>query len=169
MDKEFSNLSAESQANWWLKTGKSRRVECKSAYMRWNGKRIVRWYHRNPNIDKNLKEIVTGENYLWLWCRYCNAWILFIFFVYIFIFSAVWVIWIEIFISWFSIHKQENWCKVDPLYEVLHKPTLVPLNTGKEHKYIHTLLTTASFRKISRIQIADIVLWGFSDGRKSCL
>ena len=32
--------------------------------MRWNGKRIVKWCHRNPNIEKALKEIVTGENYL---------------------------------------------------------------------------------------------------------
>ena len=29
--------------------------------MRWNGKRIVKWCHRNPNIEKTLKEIVTGE------------------------------------------------------------------------------------------------------------
>ena len=32
--------------------------------MRWNGKIIVGWCHRNPNIAKTLKEIVTGENYL---------------------------------------------------------------------------------------------------------
>ena len=33
--------------------------------MRWNGKIIVGWCHRHPNIAKTLKEIVTGENYLW--------------------------------------------------------------------------------------------------------
>ena len=32
--------------------------------MRENGKIIVRWCHRNPNIAKTLKEIVTGENNL---------------------------------------------------------------------------------------------------------
>ena len=40
-----------------------RMQKCK--VMRWNGIRIVRWCHRNPNIAKTLKEIVTGENYQW--------------------------------------------------------------------------------------------------------
>ena len=29
--------------------------------MRSNGKTFVRWCHRNPNIAKALKEIVTGK------------------------------------------------------------------------------------------------------------
>ena len=33
--------------------------------MKWNGKRIDRWCHRNLNITKTLKEIVTGENYIY--------------------------------------------------------------------------------------------------------
>ena len=43
--------------------------------MRWNGKRIVRWCHRSPNIAKTLKEIVTGEqlSMIMVWERYCNA------------------------------------------------------------------------------------------------
>ena len=35
--------------------------------MRWNGKGIDRWCHRNPNIAKTVKEIVTGENYVHVW------------------------------------------------------------------------------------------------------
>ena len=32
--------------------------------MRSNGKIIVRWCHKNPNIAKALKKKVTGENYI---------------------------------------------------------------------------------------------------------
>ena len=100
--------------------------------MRWNGKRIVRWCHRNPNIAKALKEIVTGENYLIVWERYCNAStkpeLFFIFFVYIFIHISANMSPFGLTFSQMILHTETskliyNWSF---LFVVLHKPTLLP-------------------------------------------
>ena len=89
--------------------------------MRWNGKGIIRWYHRNPNITKTLNEIVTGENYfmIMVWERYCNAspkpeFFLFSLFIFSFISRLIWVRLGWHFHRWFSIQKQVNWCTIDP-------------------------------------------------------
>ena len=115
----------------------------KCLVMRWNGKRIVRWYHRNPNIAKKLKEIVTGENYLWLWCESVTVtleFFLFSLFIFSFISQLVWVHLDWNFHRWFSIHKQENWCTVDPLslkFCTSQHSYLVPLtNPPSDHEQL---------------------------------
>ena len=112
--------------------------------MRWNGKRIVRWGHRNPNIAKALKEIVTGENYLWSLCESVTVMLLqnqnsfFIFFVYIFIHISANINKVKsnqikyesigLTFSHMILHTETNkliynWSF---LFVVLHKPILLP-------------------------------------------
>ena len=102
----------------------------KCLVMRWNGKRIVRWYHRNPNIAKNLKEIVTGENYLWLWCESVTVTLefflfsLFIFFIHISASMSPFGLKFSQMILPF-INKKTGVQLILYLWS-LHKPTLLP-------------------------------------------
>ena len=100
-----------------------RRVECK---MRWNGKRIVRWCHRNPNIAKFLKKkkvtVENNDNGVRAYVTACNAspkpeFFSFSLFIFSFISELIWVHlacsgWN--FQRWFSIQKEINWCTTDP-------------------------------------------------------
>ena len=89
--------------------------------MRWNGKRLVRWCHRNPNIAKTLKDLVTGENYLddtAVRALQCNAspkpeCILVSLLIFSLISQLIWVCLGWNFHRWFSIQKQVNWCTID--------------------------------------------------------
>ena len=117
--------------------------------MRWNGKRIVSWCHKNPNIAKDLKEIVTGENYLWDWCESITVTLLqnqnsfFIFFVYIFIRISANMSLFGLKFSQMILHTEtsklmNNWYF---LFVVLHKPTLLP-STFKVSHYRYKRMTS---------------------------
>ena len=88
--------------------------------MRWNGKLIVRWCHRNTNIAKTLKESHWRKlSMIMVWERYCNAspkpeFFLFSLFLFSFISQLIWVCLGWNFHRWFSIQKQVNWCTIDP-------------------------------------------------------
>ena len=70
---------------------------------------------------------------LMVWERYCNAspkpeFFLFSLFIFSFISELIWVRLGWKFHRWFSMQKQVNWYTIDQdfLFEVLHKPTLLP-------------------------------------------
>ena len=89
--------------------------------MRWNGKRIVWWCHRNPNIAKNFERNSHWRklSMIMVWERYCNAspkpeFFLFSLFIFSFISQLIRVRLGWNFHRWFSIQKQVNWCPIDP-------------------------------------------------------
>ena len=90
--------------------------------MMWNGKRIVIWCHRNPNIAKNFERNSHWRklSMIMVWEHYCNAspkpeFFLFSLFIFSFIFLLILVRFgLEIFTDDFSIQKQVNWCTIDP-------------------------------------------------------
>ena len=99
--------------------GKSpRRVDMQNCYhYDWNGKRIVRWCHRNPNIYKNFERKSHWRKLFMIivWERYCNAspkpeFFLFSLFIFSFISQLIWVRLGWNFHRWFSIQKHVNWC-----------------------------------------------------------
>ena len=88
--------------------------------MRWNGKRIVRWCHRNPNIAKNFERNSYWRKFsmIMVWERYCNAtpkpeFFLFSLFIFSFLSQLILVRLDWNFHRWFSIQKQVNWCTID--------------------------------------------------------
>ena len=132
--------------------------------MRWNGKWIVRWCQRNPNIAKTFKENSHWRklSMIMVWERYCNAspkpeFFLFSLFIISFISQLIWGRLGWNFHRWFSIQKQVNWCTIDPFslkFCTSQSPTLLPstlilgnwqsqnkwgmvstVNEQKEHKF----------------------------------
>ena len=111
--------------------------------MRWNGKRIVRWCHRNPNIANNFERNSRWRklSMIMVWERYCNASPkpeVFIFFVYIFIHISANMSPFGLKFSQMILHTETsklvyNWSF---LFEDLHKPTLLPntFKTGPQFK-----------------------------------
>ena len=104
--------------------------------MRWNGKRIVRWCHRNPNIAKTLKEIVTGER-----CESVTVTLLqnqnsFYFFVYIFIHISANMspFGLKFFTDDSSYRTSKLMYNWSFLFVVLHKPTLLPSTFNRPSK-----------------------------------
>ena len=112
--------------------------------MRWNGKRIVRWCHKNPNIAKALTKnchwriLIYDNGVRALLLRFSKTRNLSFFFVYIFIHISANMSPFGLKFSQMILHTETsklmyNWSF---LFIVLHKPTLLPSTFKKTRKAI---------------------------------
>ena len=137
--------------------------------MRWNGKRIVRWCHKNPNIAKSFDKTSLWRklSMIMVWEHYCNASpkpeFFYIFFVYIFIhisanMSPFGLKFSQMILNTETSKLMYNWSF---LFEVLHKPTLLPstFKVRKRNINIYSLLNIIDrLIVIHLIEHVDLIL-----------